>query len=167
MVTVSIWSTLFNRRRLACEPKTGWSSCSKWWSFTHPLPSAGLIFPVCARISSKPCLIYKLHCLPCSKLKPVSAKVAQLAHQRVTWGSRMIPQTSCLSRVFTSINIHAQWFARIPSDCIHSYRSKTYGMQFCWCCCLTCCLKKFSKANVACKMLKIVCFSTLPSPFSF
>lgn len=129
VAAVSIWPTLFNSRRLASEPKTGWSSCSTWWSLPHPLPSAGLIFPVCARISSKPRLIYRLLLFTLQQIETrVGKKVAQLAHQRVTWGSRMIPQTSCLSRVFTSVNIHAQWLARTPSDCVHSYSWKKKKM---------------------------------------
>lgn len=54
MANGRVWATLFNRRRAALEAKTSWSSCSKWQSSSHPPPSAGLIFHVCAQISSKP-----------------------------------------------------------------------------------------------------------------
>lgn len=174
MVAVSIWPTLFNSRRLA----------SGLWAKDGLI----LVQQVMKPPSSSPVCRSNLSCLRTNQLKaspylpapavylaanwnPCRQKVAQLAHQRVTWGSRMIPQTSCLSRVFTSVNIHAQWLARTPSDCVHSYGWKKVCnevMLFCWCSCLTCCFKKFSKVtNMTWKMLNVVCVLYRPYPIPF
>lgn len=95
--------------------RRGWSPCSKWWSLPHPVPSAGLIFLVCARIKLKappylpaPAVYLAANWNPCR----------QKLHNWLIKESLEAPGWSHRHRAFqgffASVNIHAQWLARTP-----------------------------------------------------